>query len=102
MGFPRQEYYSRLPFPSPGDLPDPGIELAFSALAGRFFTTEPPRKLNCISCLYVLKINLFLVASFANIFSHAESSLFVLFTVSSHLLLGFPGGIVINNPPANA
>ena len=26
MGFPRQEYWSRLPFPSPGDLPDPGIE----------------------------------------------------------------------------
>ena len=29
MGFPRQEYWSGLPFPSPGDLPDPGIEPAF-------------------------------------------------------------------------
>ena len=29
-------------FPPPGDLPDPGIELEFPALAGRFFTTEPP------------------------------------------------------------
>ena len=41
--FPRQEYCSGLPFPSPGDLPDPGIELtspAFSALAGKFFTTK--------------------------------------------------------------
>ena len=44
MGFPRQKYWSGLPFPSPGDLPDPGIELASPALAGRFFTTEPPGK----------------------------------------------------------
>ena len=46
-GFPRQEYWSGLPFPSPGDLPDPGIERASPAspaLAGRFFTTEPPGK----------------------------------------------------------
>ena len=32
MGFPRQEYWSGLPFPSPGDLPDPGIELGSPAL----------------------------------------------------------------------
>ena len=42
--FPRQEYRSGLPFPSPGDLPNPGIEPASPALAGRFFTTEPPGK----------------------------------------------------------
>ena len=45
MGFSRQEYWSRLPFPPPGDLPDPGIKpasLVSPALAGRFFTTEPP------------------------------------------------------------
>ena len=40
-GFPRQEYWSELPLPSPGDLADPGIE-STSVLAGRFFTTEPP------------------------------------------------------------
>ena len=47
MEFSRQEYWSRLPFPTPGDLPDPGIEpvsLVSSALAGGFFTTEPPGK----------------------------------------------------------
>ena len=44
MGFSRQEYWSRLPFPSPGDLPHPGIEPASSALAGGFFTTESPGK----------------------------------------------------------
>ena len=42
MKFPRQEYWSGLPFPSPGDLPNPGIELMSLALAGRFFTTGPP------------------------------------------------------------
>ena len=45
MGFPRQEYWSRLPFPSPGDLSNPGIEPASPALAGGFFTTEPPGEL---------------------------------------------------------
>ena len=41
MGFPRQEYWSGLPFPSQGDFPDPEIKLEFPALAGGFFTTEP-------------------------------------------------------------
>ena len=49
MEFPRQAYCSRLPFPSLGDLPDPGIEPTSPALAGRFFTTDPPGK----SSLYV-------------------------------------------------
>ena len=40
MGFPRQEYWSGLPFPSPGDLPDPGFKPASPALADRFFTTD--------------------------------------------------------------
>ena len=45
MGFSRQEYWSGLPFPPPGDLPNPGIKPMSPALAGRFFTTElPPRK----------------------------------------------------------
>ena len=45
MGFSRQEYWSGLPFPFPGDLPHSGIEVASPAtpaLAGGFFTTEPP------------------------------------------------------------
>ena len=44
MGFPRQEYWSGLTFPPPGDLPDPGIKHTWPALAGRFFTTESPGK----------------------------------------------------------
>ena len=44
MGFPRQEYWSGLPFPSSRDLPDPGIKSASPALAGGFFTTNSPEK----------------------------------------------------------
>ena len=44
MGFFRQEYWSGLPFPSPGHLPDPGIKPTSLALAGRFFIAELPRK----------------------------------------------------------
>ena len=43
MGFSRQEYWSGLPFPLPGDLPHPGLS-CISALADRPFTTEPPGK----------------------------------------------------------
>ena len=53
MGFSRQEYWSGLPCPPPGDLSDPGIEptsLMFAASAGRFFTVsatwEAPKQLS--------------------------------------------------------
>ena len=44
MGFSRQEYWSGLPFPSPGDLPDPGIEPRSPALQADPLTSEPPGK----------------------------------------------------------
>ena len=46
MGLSRQEYLNEVPFPSPGDIPDPGIELASLTspiLAGGLFTTRPPQ-----------------------------------------------------------
>ena len=49
MGFSRQEYWSGLPFPPPEDLPDPGTESSTPAsheLAGGFFPTVPPGKLD--------------------------------------------------------
>ena len=51
MGFPRQEYRSGLPFPSPGDLLDSGIKPALPALAGGFFTMPPgkPQDWNSLS-----------------------------------------------------
>ena len=45
MGFSRQEYWSGLPFPSPGDLPDPGIEPGSPAFRADAITSEPPDRL---------------------------------------------------------
>ena len=44
MGFSRQEYWNGLPFPSPGDLPDPGMEPGSLALEADALTSEPPGK----------------------------------------------------------
>ena len=44
MGFSRQEYWSGLPFPSPGDLPNPGIEPGSPAFQADALTSEPPGK----------------------------------------------------------
>ena len=44
MGFPRQEYWSWLPFPSPGDLPNPGIEPRAPTLQADSLPIEPPGK----------------------------------------------------------
>ena len=60
MAFPRQEYWSGLPFASPGDLPGSGIESASLASTGRFFTTEPPGK--PLSAQYLSSIILIVVA----------------------------------------
>ena len=71
MGFPRQEYWSELPFPSPGDLLDPGIRPESPAsprLAGGFFTTEPPGLLSVI--------NSYPAAGVAHSFNHTISQRF--------------------------
>ena len=60
MGFPRQEYWNGWPFPSPGDLPDPGVELMSPALAGKFFTIEPPGKAAVAILLVIDQIQDFL------------------------------------------
>ena len=59
MGFSRQEYWSGLPFPSPGNLPDPGIKPAFllsPALAGGFFTTRATWDANVVLIIVMWKI----------------------------------------------
>ena len=74
MGFSRHEYWSGLPFSSPGDLPDPGIESWFPSLQADYLPSEPPGKSR----------------EAASLISHL------------HLTPGFPGGTVIKNLPANA
>ena len=54
MEFSRQEHQSGLPFPSPGDLPNPGTEPVFPVLAGRYFTTVPRGK-PILQVCYILK-----------------------------------------------
>ena len=56
MGFSRQEYWSGLPFPSPGNLPDPGIEPRSPALRTDALPSEPPGKSH--SSLHLCKIYL--------------------------------------------
>ena len=56
MGFSTQEYWSGLPFPSPGDLPNPGIEPGFPTLEADALTSEPPGWLNKKLFFYEVKI----------------------------------------------
>ena len=55
-GFFRQEYWSGLPFTSPGDLPNPGIKPVFPALTGGFFTTEPPSHWTVLGALISIPV----------------------------------------------
>ena len=82
MGFPRQEHWSRLPFPPPGKLSNPGIKTASPAFADRFFTAElsvtnlsigpsPPFPFgNCI--LFFMSVSVFLYCKWVH-FSHIIS-----------------------------
>ena len=58
MGFPRQEYWSGLPFPSPGDLPNPGVEPGFPALQADSLPTELQDKPNRKAMLKILQARL--------------------------------------------
>ena len=52
MGFPRQEHWSGLPFLSPAEIPNPGIEPMSPALASGFLTTDPPGKSMIANTIY--------------------------------------------------
>ena len=81
--FPRQEYQSGLPFPPPGDLPQPRDQTRVFCLADRFFTTEPPGKLPSLGKNRVLEI---LAITFF-------SSLFVVDTGCLWLWTSLPTGL---------
>ena len=74
MGFPRQVYWSGLPFPSPGYLPDPGIETTSPVLTGGFFTSEPPRQ--------PVELNTF--SLFTRLGNHHHSQKEILYLLSAH------------------
>ena len=58
MGFSRQEYWSGLPFPSPGDLPDPGIKPRSPALQADTLPSEPPGKPVLFLCAPIIRDNI--------------------------------------------
>ena len=108
MGFSRQEYWSGLPFPSPGDLPNPGIEPRSPALEADALTSEPPGKpINVI--LNGKKPKAFLLNSGVR---HSCLLSLLLFNIILEVLdiairqekemQNLPGGPVVKNLPSNA
>ena len=88
--FSRQEHWSGLPFPLPGDFPDPGIEPASPALAGGFFTTwESPNNANMYhySYLQIGKLRLKEIMSFAQVSSSDPGT---------HVSLALSGAFILN------
>ena len=77
MGFPRQECWSGLPFPSSGDLPESGIKTISLALAGRFLTTETPGK-PVASTYYLFSWSIYSLTSLVRYLFH-EGRTFCLF-----------------------
>ena len=59
MKFSRQEYWGGLPFPSPGDLPDPRIELGSLTLQADSLLSEPPGKPNCSVSMNIYCVSIF-------------------------------------------
>ena len=68
MGFLRQKYWRGLPFPPPEDLPNPEIEPESPALAGGFFTTQPPGKPMANICIYEIITTIIMMNPRVNFF----------------------------------
>ena len=86
MGFSRQEHWCGLPFPSPGDLPDPGIEPRSATLLADSLLTKPPGELS-IHCVHFLWPGWLLISS-----CHNDDSVFLSYPHSKALYpLATPG-----------
>ena len=89
MGFSRQEYWSELPFPSPGDLPDPGIQPGSPALRADALTSEPPGKpiVSYLSWSSHTQLSLLFISAVpTTLQSRSVSVLFIQQTIMEHLL----------------
>ena len=99
MGFSRQEYQSGLPFPSPGDLPDPEIKPGPPALQEDALLSKP-----------LVEVGGYLMEKVLGVPQRWASNLNFPYRVLSGIpcqilmsfLWGFPGGPVVNNPPTSA
>ena len=95
MECPRQEYWSGLPFPSPGILPSPGIKTSSPALAGEFFTNETPGKhsFNYVCDKFDPNQGLYLDFLSTLHFSHAQSYFSLMYVICfSNLIEGMLSG----------
>ena len=111
MGFSRKEYWSGLPFPSPGNLPDPEIEPRSLTLQADALPSEPPGKPSeeetCLKFGHSEEnLKATLVSSLCLSFQKMESFHVYSFTCCSYLLnlrylRGFPCGTVVKNLPAD-
>ena len=90
MGILQARYWSGLPYPTPGDLPDPGVEptsLVSPALAGGFFYAAPVGKLSAVSCpLQILKLSEVLCVV-NRLLSLKEIGFFLLISIFAHFSL---------------
>ena len=78
VGFSTQEYWIGFPFPSPGDLPNPGIETKTPMVAGGFFTTEPPGK---PSTTVLLENNLYVDPCSSNLCCSGVNCIIILYII---------------------
>ena len=85
MGFPKQEYWSGLPFPSPGDLPHPGIKPTSPTLVGKFSTTDHQGSPYVCVCVYRYRYNF-------------RRMVYVCIYTIIYILSGFPGGASSKEP----
>ena len=70
MGFSRQEYQSELPFPSPGDLPDPGIETRSLTVQADSLPSEPPGK-------HIYNIYIYVYYTYVHIHIHLHRYIYI-------------------------
>ena len=98
MGFSRQEYWSGLPFPSPGDLPDPGIKPRSPTLEADALTSEPPGKLHSAAKIrkniwHSLGLFTYIVSLFLTMIMWRRLVLLVLSVEKTEVWQLSPGGI---------
>ena len=76
MGFSRQEYQSRLPFPSPGDLTNPGVEPGSFALQEDSLPSEPPGKPHVYKHVYKIHVLMYKnISTYINMYLYVVGSL---------------------------
>ena len=103
--FSRQKYWSGLPYPYPGYLPDPRIEPVSSALAGEFFTTVPPGKPQHLVATDILGFGegLWITVDGSEALQLVGACSPEMLGWLSGLFWGFPGGAMVKkNMPANS